>query len=95
MTSFNRCPHSCCSVFGQCCGCCGKTRIADPEVRAAYAKLQGTFRRMEAIEARCVAAIATLKEEEEAGAGLGAPVAPFNAQVANAIETLRTLRTWP
>lgn len=93
MTRFNHCLHECCLATGHCCGCCGKAKLADPDVRAAYAKLQGTFRRMEAIEARCAAAISTLNEGE-AGASLGAPVAPFNSQVADAIETLRTLRTW-
>lgn len=112
MTSFNHCLHECCLATGHCCGCCGKAKLADPEVRAVYEKLQGTFRRMEAIEVRCAASIATLKEEQchdqhqlepvfetdlsrTAGANvLGAPAAPFNSQVADAIETLRTLRTW-
>lgn len=84
-------------------------RINDPAVRALSNDLGTTFRRMQAIEGRVLSSILTMKEaydedvasgrnphSHEAGSPSEAgPAAPFNAIVAGAVETLRTLRTWP
>lgn len=82
--------------------------INDPAVRALSNDLGDTFRRMQAIEGRVLPSILTMKEachEDVASektshshaAGLpseAGPAAPFNAIVANAIETLGKPRTW-
>lgn len=84
--------------------------INDPAVRALSNDLGDTFRRMQAIEGRVLPSILTMKEachedvasektshSHAAGlpseAGPAAP-RPFNAIVANAIETMRKPRVW-
>ena len=112
MTRFPRCAHPCCFHIGKCCGCCGKPKISDDAVRAAYCDLSDTFRRMRAIEARHADSIATLEPQEADHAehdlepltptsdclGTGGPTpsaAPFNRQIAAALETLLNVRTYP